>query len=59
MAFYSLITRGILPLGYGIMGILLDGPAHVIALVGITIEFTVVSLFIIKYLKEVSKEFER
>lgn len=48
------------PVGYGVMGILLDlFPAHMIAITVVLIELCVVLIFILKSLKEVSREFER
>jgi MFS family permease len=55
----GMIIQGIVPIGYGIMGVLLDAaPAHVIALLVVLLETLVVLLFIFKYVKEVSREFE-
>jgi MFS family permease len=52
-------TQGIVPIGFGIMGILLDvAPAHVVAAVVVAIEFLIVLLFVFKYSKEVFYDFE-
>ncbi len=56
----GVIIQGVVPLGYGIMGILLDiFPAHLIAAAMVILEFIVVFLFIFKYVKVVSSEFEQ
>ena len=55
----GVIVQAVVPLGYGIMGFLLDMvPAHSVAVILISIEFVVVLLFIFKYVKKVSQEFE-
>lgn len=52
-------TQGIVPIGFGVMGILLDmAPTHVVTLTILTIAFLVVLFFVFKYSKEVHKEFE-
>lgn len=51
--------QGIVPIGFGIMGILLDlVPAHIIALTISIIGTLVVLLFVFKYSKEVTEGFE-
>ena len=56
----GVIIQGVVPIGYGIMGILLDVfPAHLIAATMVIFEFIVVLLFIFKYVKVVSSEFEQ
>ena len=55
----GVIIQGVVPVGYGVMGILLDmTPAHVVALVIVGLEIGVVALFILKYVKAVSRELE-
>ena len=55
----GVIVQAVVPLGYGIMGFLLDvAPAQYVAVTLISIEFAVVLLFIFKYVKKVSQEFE-
>ena len=52
-------SQGVVPIGFGIMGILLDvAPAHVVALIIMVIEFCVILLFVLKYSKQVFREFE-
>ena len=54
----EVITQGVVPIGLGIVGFLLDvAPAHVIALTLMVVELFVVLLFIFKYSKEVFKDF--
>lgn len=56
----GVITQGMAPLGYGIMGVLLDRvPAHLIAFMMVLIELLVVLLFVSRYVREVSAEFEK
>lgn len=56
----GVVIQGIVPVGYGIMGILLDvAPAHVIALAMGLLELVVVLLFISKYVTDVSRELEK
>lgn len=56
----GVIIQAIVPIGYGIMGILLDVvPAHVIAFTMVLLELLVVVLFIFKYVRVVSREFDR
>lgn len=55
----GVVIQGMAPLGYGIMGILLDAvPAPVIALCLVLLEAVVISIFILTYAREVTKEFE-
>lgn len=55
----EVITMGIMPIGVGVVGILLDmAPAYVIALAMFLTNFFVVLVFIFKYLSKVMKEFE-
>ncbi len=52
-------AQGIVPIGFGIIGILLDiAPAHVVNLCVITLTFFVVLLFVFKYSKHVFATFE-
>lgn len=52
-------TMGVVPIGVGIVGILLDAaPAYVIALAMFVSNFIVVVIFIFKYLRKVTREFE-
>ena len=54
----EVITQGVVPIGLGIVGLLLDvAPAHVIALTLMVVELFVVLLFIFKYSKAVFKDF--
>lgn len=56
----GVIIQGVVPIGYGVMGILLDiFPVHLIAATMVALEFIVVFLFIFKYVKVVSSEFEQ
>ncbi|MBU7017795.1 MAG: MFS transporter [Theionarchaea archaeon] len=51
-------AQGVVPIGFGITGILLDlAPAHVISLVLFMISLVVTVLFVFKYSKEVAKDF--
>ncbi len=55
----EVISMGIMPIGVGVVGILLDvAPAYGIAVTLFLTNFLVVLVFIFKYLSEVSKEFE-
>jgi len=55
----GIISQGVVPIGYGIMGIALDRfPAHRVALAVTVVLLFVVLLYIFKYLKEVCREFE-
>ncbi len=55
----GVIIQAVVPLGYGITGFLLDmAPVQYVALVMVSCELAVVLLFIFKYIKEVSAEFE-
>lgn len=55
----GIISQGVVPIGYGIMGIALDRfPAHRVALAVTVVLLFVVLLYISKYLKEVCREFE-
>jgi DHA3 family macrolide efflux protein-like MFS transporter len=52
-------TQGIVPIGFGLMGIFLDrAPAYIVAFAILLIKLFFVLLFILKYSREVSKEFE-
>jgi len=52
-------AQGIVPIGFGIMGILLDlVPAHIIALTVVTISLLVILVFVFKYSKKVTEGFE-
>ncbi len=52
-------AQGIVPIGFGIMGILLDlVPAYIIALTVVTILLLVILVFVFKYSKEVTEGFE-
>ena len=54
----EVIAQGVVPIGFGITGILLDlAPAHVISLVLFMISLVVTMLFVFKYSKEVAKDF--
>ncbi|MBU7017081.1 MAG: MFS transporter [Theionarchaea archaeon] len=56
----GVIVQAVVPLGYGIMGFLLDmAPAHHIAVTLISVELVVLLLFIFKYVKKISQEFEK
>lgn len=53
----EVVTQGIVPIGFGIMGILLDvAPAHVVAAVVVVSESLTVLVFVLKYSKEVFKD---
>ena len=55
----EVILQGVVPLGYGIIGIALDMvPAHRVALTALLILAVVTLLFVLKYSKELFKEFE-
>jgi hypothetical protein len=55
----ELVTMGIMPLGVGVVGILLDmAPAHLIAFGMFIANFVVVLVFVFKYLGDVAEEFE-
>jgi hypothetical protein len=55
----ELITMGIMPIGVGVVGILLDmAPAHLIAFGMFLANFFVVLVFVFRYLGDVAKEFE-
>ena len=50
-------TQGIVPIGFGIMGILLDvAPAHFVAAMVMVIESLIVLVFVFKYSKDVFKD---
>lgn len=52
-------TQGVVPIGYGIMGVLLDvAPTHMVTLGVMVIEFLVIVLFVVKYSQEVFENFE-
>lgn len=52
-------TMGVVPLGFGIMGILLDRvPAHYIAFVYVGVDLVVAVLFVVKYSQVVFKDIE-
>lgn len=52
-------SQGVAPIGYGIVGILLDvAPAHLIALTLLVLMLLLVLVFVFKYFEEVCKEFE-
>lgn len=58
-SFMNVITMGVVPIGYGVMGILLDvASVHMIAITVVILEICVVVVFIFRYLKQVSVEFE-
>lgn len=53
------MSQGIIPIGYGVVGILLDKtPAHLIALSLAVLVLFLVLLFVTKYSKAVFIEFE-
>ena len=53
-------SQGVIPLGYGVIGILLDlAPAHIIAFIVLLIESFIMVLFVFRYFGEVLKEFEQ
>ena len=55
----ELVTMGIMPIGVGVVGILLDmAPAHLIAFGMFIANFCVVLVFVFKYLGDVAEEFE-
>lgn len=50
-------TQGVVPIGFGIMGILLDvAPAHMVAFMVMVIESLIVLVFVSKYSKDVFKD---
>ncbi|MBU7009755.1 MAG: hypothetical protein HXS46_03635 [Theionarchaea archaeon] len=51
-------SQGIIPIGFGIMGILIDVISpHIVALIVMVIEGSIVLLFVFKYSKDVFREF--
>lgn len=55
----EVVSQGVVPIGFGIMGVLLDVvSAHVVAFFVILIDFFVILVFVFKYSKEVSEEFK-
>lgn len=56
----GVVIQGVTPIGYGIMGILLDiVPVHVIALAIVLGEGVVITLFVVKYMQKVATELEK
>ena len=54
----EVVAQGVVPIGFGITGILLDlAPAHVISLFLFIFTLMVTVLFVFKYSKEVAKDF--